>query len=90
VLESNEPVQIAMAMGLLEDSAIPFFVLGNITRLVNDVTPLLNKVVRVQVPRDREAEAREVLAQLSEPVAVPEAEASGGSEESGGSGVESR
>ena len=90
LLESNEPVQIAMATGLLEDAGIPFFVLGNITRLVNDVTPLLNKVVRVQVPRDREAEARDVLAQLSEPVAVPEAEASGGSVEPGGSGVEPR
>jgi hypothetical protein len=76
VLEGNEPVQIAMATGLLEDAGIPFFLLGNITRLVNDVTPLLNKVVCVQVPRDREAEAREVLAQLSEPVAIGEAEAS--------------
>lgn len=72
VLESNEPMQIAMATGLLEDTGIPFFVLGGITRLVNDVTPFLNKVVRVQVPRDREAEAREVIASLLEPVTLPE------------------
>jgi hypothetical protein len=37
--------------------------------LVNDVTPFLNKWVSLQVPRDREAEARELL----EPLLHPEA-----------------
>jgi hypothetical protein len=58
-----------MARGLLEEAGIPFFVLGQITRLVNDVTPFLNKWVSLQVPRDREAEARELL----EPLLHPEA-----------------
>jgi hypothetical protein len=69
VLESNSGVQFAMARGLLEEAGIPFFVLGQITRLVNDVTPFLNKWVSLQVPRDREAEARELL----EPLLHPEA-----------------
>ncbi len=61
VLESNDRLQIAMAKGLLEEAGIPFFVLGQITTLVNEVDGFLRKWVRLQVPRDREAEARELL-----------------------------
>jgi hypothetical protein len=69
VLETNDGVQLAMATGLLEEAEIPFYVLNQITKLVNDVNPFLNKWVRLQVPRDREAEARELL----EPLLHPEA-----------------
>ena len=68
VLETEDSVQLAMAKGLLEDAGIPFFLLGQIASLVNDVDPFLQKHVRVQVPRDREAEAREIL----DPVLHPE------------------
>ena len=61
VLETNDGIQLAMAKGLLEDAGLPFFVLGQITTLVTDVDGFLRKWVRVQVPRDREAEARELL-----------------------------
>jgi hypothetical protein len=61
VLETNDRFQLAMAKGLLEDADIPFFVLGQIATLVQDVDGFLHKWVRVQVPRDREAEARELL-----------------------------
>jgi len=47
--------------GLLGEAEIPFFVLGPIATLVQDVDPFLHKCVRVQVPRHREAEARELL-----------------------------
>jgi hypothetical protein len=73
VLETNIGVQLAMANGLLEEAGIPFFVLGQITKLVNDVNPFLNKWVRVQVPRDREAEARELLEPLLHPETCPPA-----------------
>jgi hypothetical protein len=46
--------------------------LGQITTLVNDVDPFLQKHVRVQVPRDREAEARELLETLLEPDTSPQ------------------
>ena len=68
VLETNNPMQVAMAKGLLEEAEIPYSIPGQITRLVNDIDPFLNKWMRVQVPRDREAEARELL----EPVLHPE------------------
>ena len=68
ILESNDRVQLAMARGLLEDAGIPFYGIGQITTLVNDVDGLVRKWVRIQVPRDREAEARELLEQLSVPV----------------------
>ena len=67
VFETNDSVQLAMATGLLEDSKIPFFALGQIARLVQDVDPFLHKWVRLQVPRDRETEARELLETLAQP-----------------------
>jgi Putative prokaryotic signal transducing protein len=69
VLETRDAIQLAMAKGLLEDAGIPFYLLGQITRLVNDVDPFLQKHVRIQVPRDREAEAQEILEMLLQPVA---------------------
>jgi len=67
VLETNDQIQLAFAKGLLEDAGIPFFVLGQIATLVQDVDAFLHKWVRVQVPRDREAEAREALEPLLHP-----------------------
>ena len=72
VLETNDGIQVAMARGLLEDAGIPFFILGQIATLVQDVDPFLHKWVRLQVPRDREAEARELLEQLVQPVDGPQ------------------
>jgi hypothetical protein len=83
VLETTDRVQLAMAKGLLEDAGIPYFVLGQIATLVQDVDGFLNKWLRVQVPRDREAEARELLAELLEPETRPQGE---GEEEAGESG----
>ena len=71
VLETNNGILLALAKGLLEDARIPFFVLGQITTLVTDVDPFLHKWVRVQVPRDREAEARELLETLRETETSP-------------------
>ena len=72
VLETNVGIQLAMAKGLLEDAGIPFFVLGQIATLVQDVDPFLRKWVRLQVPRDREGEARELLEQLLQPEDSPQ------------------
>jgi hypothetical protein len=72
VLETNDGIHLAMAKGLLEDAGIPFFLLGQIASLVQDVDGFLHKWVRVQVPRDREAEARELLEELLQPVASAE------------------
>ena len=75
VLETNQRIHLAMAKGILEDAEIPFYVLGQIATLVNEVDPFLMKWVRIQVPRDREAEARELLEQLNQPeTIVPDAE----------------
>lgn len=67
VLETSDGIQLALFKGLLEDAGIPFFVLGQIATLVQDVDGFLHKWVRVQVPRDREAEARELLQALLQP-----------------------
>jgi hypothetical protein len=64
VLETNDQILLAFAKGLLEEAGIPYFFLGQITTLVAGVDGFLKKWVRVQVPRDREAEARELLEEL--------------------------
>ena len=61
VLETNNRIQLAMAKGLLEDAGIPFFVSGQMATLVQDVDAFLHKRVQLQVPRNREVEARELL-----------------------------
>jgi hypothetical protein len=68
VMETSDRIQLAMAKGLLEDAGIPLYVLGQIPTLVQDVDGFLRKWVRLQVPRDREGEARELLEQLVRPV----------------------
>ena len=69
VLETDDPIKLAMAKGLLEDAGIPLYVLGQIATLVQGVDGFLHKWVRLQVPRDREAEARELLEQIPQPAA---------------------
>lgn len=64
VFETSDRMQLAMATGLLEDAKIPFFALGQIATLVSDVDGFLHKWIRLQVPRNREAEARDLLAML--------------------------
>ena len=71
VLETNDGFQLALVKGLLEEAGIPFFILGQITTLVTDVDGFLKKWVRVQVPRDREAEARELLEEMRETETIP-------------------
>ena len=70
VLNTNEPIAFALAKGSLEQAGIPFFAEGEITKLVNDIDPTLRKWVRLKVPRDREEEARDLLAPLFTPVAA--------------------
>jgi hypothetical protein len=72
VFDSNDPVLIAMAKGALEDAEIPYFGLNQITRLVNDVDPMLRKTIRIQVAADQAEKAREVLAMLEMPEPLSE------------------
>jgi hypothetical protein len=72
VLETDDPVQLAMAKGLLDGAGVPCYVLGQIARLIQDVDPFLHKWVRLQVPKDRETEARELMEALAQPSAITE------------------
>ncbi len=74
ILQTNDPVQLAMAKGLLEEAGIPFFVLGQIATLVQDVDGFLHKWVRIQVPRDRETQARDLIESLIESVPIEDAD----------------
>ncbi len=72
VLETNDSIELALAKGLLKEAEIPFFVLGQIATLVGDVDAFLHKWVKVQVARDREAEARELLEGMLQAEPIPE------------------
>lgn len=61
VLESDDPFAIAFAKSALDEAGIPYYVLNEISRLVNDIDPMLHKWVRLQVAADHEAEARELI-----------------------------
>jgi hypothetical protein len=67
VLETCDAFALALAKGLLAEAGIPFFVLNEVSMLVTDVDPMLRKWVRIQVASDREAEARDLLARISQP-----------------------
>jgi len=64
VLETNDQILLAMAKGLLEDAGIPMFIQGQLATLYQSVDGFLRKWVRLQVPEDRAAEARDLLEQL--------------------------
>ena len=83
VLETNDGVQLAMAKGLLEDAGIPFFVLGQIATLVQDVDAFLHKWVRLQVPGDRAVEAKELLEEMLQPDTNPPDAAEDGAADAG-------
>lgn len=74
VLETRDRIQLALAKSLLEEAGIPYYVLGQIATLVNDVDPFTHKLVRLQVPADREAEARELLDSMLQPIGEDECE----------------
>ena len=71
VLETSDRILLAFAKGLLEEAGIPFYVLGQIATLIQDVDGFLHKWVRIQVPRDREDEARELIAGLLQAETTP-------------------
>jgi hypothetical protein len=72
VFETNNQMQAAMARGLLEDAGIPFIMRGQVTTTVQDVDGFLRKWLQVQVSREREAEARELLAHLTTEALIEE------------------
>ncbi len=61
VLETDDQIQLALARGLIEDAGIPLYIQGQIATLIQGLDGLLHKWVRLQVPRDRAEEARELL-----------------------------
>ncbi len=68
VLETNNQIQLALVKGLLDEAGISYFCLGQIATFIQDIDPFIHKWIRVQVPRDREQEARELLESLEQPV----------------------
>jgi hypothetical protein len=70
-------IQFAMVNGLPEAAGIPHIVPGQITTLVHNVDGFLGKWVHLQVPRDREGNARELLEQLLQPVSQEDNHAEG-------------
>ena len=70
VLDTNDPYALALAEGCLREAEIPFFELNQITTLVNDVDPFMRKWRHIQVARDREAEAREIIADVMQPAPI--------------------
>jgi len=69
VFESSDRFAISLAKGSLEESGIPFWMQGgeNYTELVSMI-PIMFPSCRFLVPKEHEAEARELLALLESPI----------------------
>jgi hypothetical protein len=67
VFESNDAFAISLAKGSLEDSGIPFLMEGDETAARLMLGPIMFPSCRFLVPKDREAEARELLEPLGFP-----------------------
>ena len=67
VLEGNDPLMIAAAKDLLEEAAIPFYVLGEELGVrYGPVGPFIHPWCQIQVGVDHEREARTLLRQIEE------------------------
>ena len=67
VFESNNALVIGLAQGLLEDSGIPFWMQGDPADARLELGPITFPSCRFLVPKDCEAEARELLQVLESP-----------------------
>jgi hypothetical protein len=68
VFESNDDFAIALAKGSLEDSGIPFWIHSDEAHGRLLLGPIMFPSCRFLVPKDREAEARELLQLLESPI----------------------
>ena len=66
----KSPVAIALAKSLLEEAGIPFFAMDQ-NLVARQESGNVIGWWNVRVPREREAEAREILASIERPAAVP-------------------
>ena len=67
VLESSDRIVMAAAKGLLEEAGIPYYIAGDeISVRPGMADALIFRPYRVQVARDRETEALEILRPLDE------------------------
>ena len=64
VFESNDRFSIGLAKGLLEDSKIPFWTEDDETAARLVLSPIMFPACRFLVPKDHEAEARDILGSL--------------------------
>ncbi|MGH9662488.1 MAG: hypothetical protein ACRD96_28325 [Bryobacteraceae bacterium] len=67
VFQSNDPLAIGLAKGLLVDSGFAFWVQGNETEARLGLAPIMFPFCRFVVSSDCEAEARELLETLQPP-----------------------
>ena len=66
----REPFAIALAKNLFEEAGIPYFTMDETIMARRDVESL-SGYWTVRVPRDREAEAREILRNVEESGSAP-------------------
>ena len=74
ILECKDSTKLALAEGLLEDAGIPYFLHGRLWGLATNsyhpsslrLSSKLPAPLTIQVLRDQEAEARALLAHLTE------------------------
>ena len=73
IFESSDPIALAFAKGALGDAGIEFVARNKITQLMNDIGPMLNKLIALAVEDEDAERARAAIDAALEEAELPEA-----------------
>ena len=72
IFESSDPIALAFAKGALDDSSIEYVARNEITQLMNDIGPMLNKSIVLAVEDDEADRARAAIDAALEEAELPD------------------
>jgi hypothetical protein len=72
IFESSDPIALAFAKGALDDAAIEYVARNEITQLMNDIGPMLNKPISLDVEDENADRARAAIGAALEVAEIPE------------------
>ncbi len=72
IFESSDPIALAFAKGALDDSSIEYVARNEITQLMNDIGPMLNKQIALEVQDEDADHARAAIGAALEEAELPE------------------
>jgi len=72
IFESSDPIALAFAKGALDDAGIDYVARNEITQLMNDIGPMLNKPISLNVEDEDANRARAAIDAALEEAELPD------------------